>query len=77
MKHKTRPAPLTPAPQYYGPVQWRHLVDWLREDGVITAAEADRTIARCSQAESAQPALVRLAAVGVQRASDDQPMDVE
>ena len=78
MKHKTKPAPLTPmADAYRGPVQWRQLVDWLREDGVITAVEADRTIARCSQAESAQPALVRLAAVGMQRASDGQAMDVE
>jgi general secretion pathway protein E len=77
MKRSTRPAPLVAAPAYVGPVQWRHLVDWLREDGVITAAEAERTIARCSQAESAQPALVRLAAVGVVRASDGQPMDVE
>ena len=65
------------ADAYRGPVQWRQLVDWLREDGVITAVEADRTIARCSQAESAQPALVRLAAVGMQRASDGQAMDVE
>ena len=78
MKHKTKPAPLTPmADAYRGPVQWRQLVDWLREDGVITAVEADRTIARCSQAESAQPALVRQAAVGMQRASDGQAMDVE
>ena len=78
MKHKTKPAPLTPmADAYRGPVQWRQLVDWLREDGVITAVEADRTIARCSQAESAQPALVRLAAVGMQRAGDGQAMDVE
>jgi general secretion pathway protein E len=46
-------------------------------DGVITREEADRTIARCSQAESAQPALVRLAAVGVARASNGQPLDVE
>ncbi|MFV0680168.1 GspE/PulE family protein [Ottowia sp.] len=49
----------------------------MRDDEVITPQEADRTIARCSQAESAQPALVRLAAVGVERASDGHPMDVE
>ena len=65
------------ADAYRGPVHWRHLVEWLRDDGVITPAEAERTIARCSQAESAQPALVRLAAVGVARASDGAPMDVE
>ena len=77
MKQRTRPAPLAEVPHYHGPVHWRHLVEWLREDGVITPAEADRTIARCSQAESAQPALVRLAAVGIERAADGQPLDVE
>ena len=77
MKALSRPAPLAPVPSYYGPVQWRHLVDWLREDGVISQDEADRTIARCSQAESSQPALVRLAAVGIHRDVDGQALDVE
>ena len=77
MKRSTRPAPLATVVPYVGPVHWRHLVEWLRDDGVITPAEAERTIARCSQAESAQPAQVRLAAVGVARASDGAPMDVE
>ncbi|MDO5290273.1 MAG: ATPase, T2SS/T4P/T4SS family [Pseudomonadota bacterium] len=66
-----------PSLSYIGPVQWDQLVDWMREDGVITPEEASRTIARCSQAQSAQAALVRLAAVGVRRASDGQPLDVE
>ena len=76
---RSRPSPLDerPAQGYHGPVQWRHLVEWLRDDGLITPAEADKTIARCAQAESAQPALVRLAAVGMQRAADGRPMDVE
>jgi general secretion pathway protein E len=72
-----QPAPRSPIAPYAGPVHWRHLIEWLREDRVITPAEADRTIARCSQAESAQPALVRLAAVGMQRAADGATMDVE
>ena len=62
---------------YQGPVHWRLLVEWLAEDGVIAAAEQQRTIARCSQAESAQPALVRLASVAMQRASDGKPLDIE
>ena len=62
---------------YRGPVHWRQLVDWMREDGVISAEEAADTIARCSQAESAQPALVRLAAVGIKAAADDRPLDLE
>ena len=77
MKRSTRPAPLTPADSYRGPVHWRHLLEWLHQDGVIAAAEAERVMARCSQAESAQPALVRLAAVGIARARDGEPMDVE
>ena len=53
-------------PDFQGPLDWRRMVEWLSEDGVIAADEAQRTIARCSQAESAQPPLVRLAA-------DDRP----
>jgi len=77
-KPVTREARRLSSPQHYiGPVRWNHLVEWMRADGVITAEEAERIIARCSAAESAQPALVRLAAVGVERASDGAPMDVE
>ena len=64
-------------PAHHGPITWRLLVDWLAQDGVITAAEAQRTIARCAQAESAQHPLVRLPAVGITRASDGRPMDTE
>jgi general secretion pathway protein E len=60
-----------------GPIDWRLLVDWLRQDGVIAPEEAARTIARCSQAESAQHPLVRLAAVSMARASDGKPLDIE
>ena len=62
---------------FRGPVHWHQLLEWMREDGVITDAEARRVNARCSQAESAQPALVRLAAVGVESAADGRPMEVE
>src|SRR5687767_6365441 len=60
-----------------GPLDWRLLVEWLSHDGVIAAEEARRTIARCSQAESAQHPLVRLAAVAMERASDGKPLDIE
>ncbi|MGC3985994.1 MAG: ATPase, T2SS/T4P/T4SS family [Pseudorhodoferax sp.] len=56
---------------------WRLLVDWLAADGLITAEEQRRTVARCSQAESAQPALVRLASVAMARAGDGKPLDIE
>ena len=60
-----------------GPLDWRRLVEWLGQDGVISPEEAHRTVARCSQAESAQHPLVRLAAVAMQRASDGKPLDIE
>src|SRR3954471_5928156 len=60
-----------------GPLHWRQLVEWMSEDGVISAEEATRTIARCSHAESAQHPLVRLAAVSMTRAEDGKPLDIE
>ena len=68
--------PVAKAP-YIGPLDWRKLVEWLSEDGVISAAEAQRTIARCSQVQSAQQPLVRLASVSMARASDGKPLDIE
>jgi general secretion pathway protein E len=60
-----------------GPLDWRALVEWMAQDGVITTEEASRIIARCAQAQSAQHPLVRLASVSVRRASDGRPLDIE
>jgi len=60
-----------------GPLHWRLLVHWLKSDGTITAGEAQRIAQRCAHAESAQHPLVRLANVGVTRASDGQALDLE
>jgi general secretion pathway protein E len=62
---------------HQGPLDWRNMVEWLSQDGVISSEEARRTVARCSQAESAQHPLVRLAAVAMERASDGKPLDIE
>lgn len=64
-------------PEPQGPLSWRPLVDWLRADGVISEEEAQRTIARCSLAESAQHPLLRLATVSMRRAADHKTLDVE
>ena len=58
-------------------LDWHSMVQWLQEDGVITPHEAQRTRTRCSQAHSAQHALLRLASVSMTRASDQQPLDLE
>ncbi|XAH24896.1 ATPase, T2SS/T4P/T4SS family [Xylophilus sp. GW821-FHT01B05] len=62
---------------HQGPIDWRRIVEWLRDDGVIAAEEAKRTIARCAQAESVQHPLVRLANVAMLRQADGKPLDVE
>ncbi len=64
-------------PAHVGPLDWRHLVHWLHADGVVTEAEAARTVARCAQAESAQHPLLRLASVSMRRASDNKALDIE
>ncbi|MFM1978946.1 MAG: hypothetical protein RLZ68_211, partial [Pseudomonadota bacterium] len=56
---------------------WRVLVEWLHKDGIISAEEAQRTIARCSLAESAQHPLVRLASVSMRRVVDNRALDVD
>ena len=71
-----KPPSLASTP-HRGPLDWRNMVEWLREDAVISPEEARRTVARCSQAESAQHPLVRLAAVAMERASDGKHLDIE
>ena len=69
--------PLPAAAAHQGPIDWRRLVEWARDDGLITPEEAQRTIARCAQAESVQHPLVRLASVSMRRASDGKALDIE
>ena len=63
--------------RYEGPLELRRLIEWLASDGVISSVEAQRTIARCAQAESRQPPLVRLANVAMTREKDGKPLDLE
>jgi general secretion pathway protein E len=74
----SRPRPeATGKPALAGPLDWRRLVEWLSEDGVISAAEAQRTIARCAQVQTAQHPLIRLASVSMTRVADGKPLDIE
>jgi general secretion pathway protein E len=74
MPPRHAPLPVSPVARppavFQGPLDWRQLVAWLADDGVIAPAEAERTVARCSAAQSAQPPLQRLSVVGMARASD-------
>ena len=65
---KARPSP---KPQeIHGPLGGRVLLQWLREDGVISPEVAERTEARMASAESAQHPIQRLSLLGVPRQSD-------
>jgi general secretion pathway protein E len=55
----------------------RELLKWLREDGVISAADAEHTARRFAGAHSAQHPLVRIGAAGLMRVGQDKPLDVE
>ncbi len=60
-----------------GPLDWRLMVQWLALDGIVSAEEAARTVQRCSQAQSAQHPLLRLANVAMQRQGGGKVLDVE
>ena len=75
--HRSTTAQDSAHAKHHGPLDWRRVVEWLSADGVISPDEAQRTIARCSQAESRQNPLVRLANVAMERASDGRPLDIE
>ncbi|NDZ12635.1 type II secretion system protein E [Variovorax sp. WS11] len=65
------------AVRHEGPLNLRHLIEWLAKDRVISPEEAKRTLTRCAQAESRQPPLVRLANVAMTRQGDGKPLDLE
>lgn len=60
-----------------GLLDWRHLLQWLSEDGLISQAEAQKTVARCSQVESKQHPWLRLANMRMTRISDGKPLDLD
>ena len=53
------------------------LLNWLREDGVISAEDADTTTRRFAGGHSAQHPIVRLASAALLRQSDGKLLDAE
>ena len=60
-----------------GKLQWRPLLNWLREDDLISAEDADKTARRFAGGNSAQHPLVRLAGADLMRKGSAVPLDVE
>jgi general secretion pathway protein E len=54
-----------PAPPPVGRLDWRTLLGWLREDGVVSHADADLVVKRFGAGDSSLHALVRLGSAGL------------
>ena len=63
--------------RHRGPLDWQRLVAWMQGDKLISNQEAARASARCAQGESAQHPVLRLASLGLRRASDAKVLDAE
>ena len=60
-----------------GPLDWRVILDWLREDGIISQDDSDRTAKRFGAGDSSQHSLVRLGGARLVRLSDGKILDIE
>ena len=60
-----------------GPLTWRTLLQWLREDRLVSAEEATRTAQRFGSGDSRQHPLVRLASAGLTHAGNGGELDAE
>ncbi|CAN5508651.1 GspE/PulE family protein [soil metagenome] len=75
------PSPDAPAsgaaPAHVGRLDWRVLLQWLRADGVVNAADAEKTAQRFGSGDSVQHPLIRLAGAGLVHAVSGKPLDAE
>ena len=67
--------PALPRPS--GRLDWRTLLGWLRDDGWISADDAERVTRRFGAGASSLHALVRLGGAGLQRAGTAKAIDTE
>jgi general secretion pathway protein E len=62
---------------FCGPLDWRVMLLWLREDGWIGADDVERVTRRFGAGASSQHALVRLGQAGLAKRESGQPLDAE
>ena len=60
-----------------GPLDWRMLLTWLGDDGLLTPKDAEVVTQRFSAGNSAQHPLVRLAGMGLTRADTGAMLELE
>lgn len=60
-----------------GRLDWRRLLKWLQDDGLISAADHDSTSARFGAGDSVQHPLARIANMGLTNAKSGRPLELE
>ena len=79
MKPTARP-PASASPSstaHSGPLEWRLLLKWLGEDGILSPKDIDAVMQRFAAGTSAQHPLVRLASLGLKRADTGAALELE
>ena len=72
------PKPHRPSsPHPAGRLEWRRMLRWLLEDGIISAANYEQTSHRFAAGDSIQHPLVRLANAELMNAKTGKPLDIE
>jgi len=72
------PKPHKPSsPHPAGRLEWRRMLRWLLEDGIISAANYEQTSHRFAAGDSIQHPLVRLANAELMNAKTGKPLDIE
>ncbi|HEY0956390.1 MAG TPA: type II/IV secretion system protein [Roseateles sp.] len=73
----TKPKPLATAPKSDGRLEWRTLLKWLLEDGLIDESQVQRTEQRLGAGDSSLHPLVRLGHANLVQLATGKTMDVE
>ena len=72
---KAKAAPAPPRPK--GALDWRTMLQWLQDDGLITVEDLERVSRRFAAGHSSLHALVRLGGAGLVRMGGDEALDTE
>ena len=68
---------VTTAAKPEGRLEWRTVLHWMRDGGLIDAEQVKRTEARFAAGDSALHPLVRLGHAGLTRLSNGKPLDID
>ena len=71
------PAAPSGAAAFTGKLEWRRLLEWLLEDGLISADDSEHLVRRFGAGPSSLHPLVRLGGAGLKRLGSERTWDTE